>query len=132
MGQELVLAACLIALLLPAPHAVLLALHDLALEDVKLLARAPRVLLLLLLLHLLEHLLVCFQLQVGDHLVLQARLVFVLLLSLNGTDFFVDLAMLVFSQSFLLSERCLDSLLDCLHMLKSRLSVQLVEPDPLL
>ena len=132
MRQELVLAARLIALLLPPPHAVLLALHDLALEHVELLARAPRVLLLLLLLHLLKHLLVCFELQVGDHLVLQARFVLVLLLSLNGTDFFVDLAMLVFSQALLLSQRCFDCCLNSLHMLKSSFAVQLVEPDPLL
>ena len=132
MRQELVLAARLIALLLPPPHAVLLALHDLALEHVKLLVRAPRVLLLLLLLHLLKHLLVCFELKVGDHLVLQARFVLVLLLSLNGTDFFVDLAMLVFSQALLLSQRCFDCRLNSLHMLKSSFAVQLVEPDPLL
>ena len=89
-------------------------------------------LLLLLLLELLKQFLICFELEVCDHLVLVAGLKFVLLLPLDSADLFLDLSVLVLSELFLLGERCLNCRLDGPDVLQPRLPLQLVQSDALL
>ena len=118
--------------LLPVVHAGLLALHDLLVQQVHLLACYPVVVLLLLLLQLLQEFLVGLELKIGDHLVLHARLVFVPLGPLDGVDLLLHGPVALVLDFFLVPQGRLYRVLHCLDMLEPSHPLQLVEPDPLL
>ena len=126
MVEHLVLPTSLLTCFFPTPNTVLLTLENLLLEHVKFLTRSFRMFFLLLLLHLLQHFLVCLQLKIRDHLVLHPRLIFILLLPLDRIDFFIHGTMLIFSQLFLLCHRSLYRSFNCLDVLKSSFTLKLI------
>ena len=84
MSKHLVGFSSLATVLLPVVDVGPLVVHDLPVQLVELFTIDATVVVLLLLLQLFEQLLVGFEFKIGDHLVLQARLVLVFLGASNG------------------------------------------------
>ena len=132
VGKHLVLAPGLRSLVLPPPHAFPLPVQHLLVQRVELFSRLPPVLFLLLLLELLEKFLVSFELKIGDHFVLHARLKLILLLTGDHANLLLDLLVLLLFQILLVGQRCVYGRFDGLDVLESGLPLQLIESDPLL
>ena len=132
MRHHLVRLSGLTAVLLPMSHVRALVCLNLIAQLIKLLASDAAVVILLLLLKLLKQLLIRLEFEIGNHLVLQARFVLVLLRSSDRLDFFLDGLVLFVLDSLLMLQRSLNSVFDRLDMLEPRQSLQLVQPDSLL